>query len=155
MHSSKDKIKEYRKEWERKNPEYYKEWRKKNPDYHKNWLNAVPGYQKHREEERKKGRAQEKLSLDELKATQRALNVKRRASQKQRTPLWFGEFDAFVWKEAAHLCRLRAYKTDIKWHSDHVIPLSGKLVSGLHVWNNCQVIPASMNVSKNNRYSVE
>ena len=31
------------------------------------------------------------------------------------------------------------------------IPLKGKLVSGLHVWNNLAVIPASINLSKGNK----
>lgn len=36
---------------------------------------------------------------------------------------------------------------------DHVIPLKGKLVSGLHVEHNLQVIPASENARKSNSFT--
>jgi hypothetical protein len=75
----------------------------------------------------------------------------RRASRKARTPEWFGEFDELVFREAAHLVCIREAHTGIKWHVDHIIPLSAADASGLHVWNNCQVIPAKLNSSKGNR----
>ncbi len=45
--------------------------------------------------------------------------------------------------------------TGIKHHVDHVIPLRGKLVSGLHVHYNLQVIPARDNMAKGNRLSFQ
>jgi hypothetical protein len=75
----------------------------------------------------------------------------RRAGIKKRIPKWFGEFDSFVLKEAFHLAVLRNNATKIKWHVDHIEPLSGKVVSGLHVAQNIQVIPAAFNMYVKNR----
>lgn len=42
-----------------------------------------------------------------------------------------------------------------KFQVDHVIPMQGKFVSGLHIFDNLQVISAAENYKKNNSYMVK
>ncbi len=85
----------------------------------------------------------------------RMYGLNRIAKKKQRTPNWYSDFDKFVMKEAHHLAKLREDLTGFKWDVDHIIPLCGKTVSGLHVYSNIQVIPKSMNVKKHNKYEAQ
>lgn len=77
---------------------------------------------------------------------------KRRAAKLQRTPPW-SDLDAMraIYAEAARL----SAETGIPHHVDHEIPLQGKLVSGLHVPGNLQILTASENSRKRNRFEVE
>ncbi len=58
------------------------------------------------------------------------------------------ELTQLVIKEAHDLRKLRNHLTKIEWHVDHIVPLKGQLVSGLHIWSNLQVIPKIANLKK-------
>lgn len=62
------------------------------------------------------------------------------------------ELSAFAYEESVVLARLRSSTTKLKWDVDHIVPLQGKTVSGLHVWANFAVVPASVNRSKGNKF---
>lgn len=81
-----------------------------------------------------------------------ALKAKRRADILNRTPKWLTKNEIWMIGEIYHLANLRTLATGIDWHVDHVIPLRGKLVSGLHTPYNLQVIPAFENLKKGNLY---
>lgn len=65
---------------------------------------------------------------------------------------WLSEEDKFVMYEYYKLARLKTLITGYKWHVDHVVPLKGKTVCGLHVPWNLQVIPAKDNYLKSNSF---
>ena len=69
----------------------------------------------------------------------------------QRTPKWLSVDDLWLMEEAYTLAKLRNDVTGILWHVDHIVPLQGNSVSGLHVPWNLRVIPAIENMSKGNR----
>lgn len=73
--------------------------------------------------------------------------AKRRAAKLQRTPVWSDlEKIKEIYDEAQSMAG--------EFHVDHIIPLCGNLVSGLHVFENLQIIPASENVKKWKHFSV-
>lgn len=72
----------------------------------------------------------------------------RRAGLKKATPKWA---DRQKIKNIYKECILITQETGIKHEVDHIIPLCGKLVSGLHVDWNLQIIKASDNRTKSNK----
>jgi hypothetical protein len=78
--------------------------------------------------------------------------AKRRAAKLNRTPIWLTEADHAEIKHIYEVAAKRTKKTGIVWHVDHIIPLRGKTVSGLHVPRNLKVIPASQNYRKGNKW---
>jgi 5-methylcytosine-specific restriction endonuclease McrA len=79
---------------------------------------------------------------------------KRQASLLKRTPKWLTDFDNMKMKCLYQLAVMRTRDSGEDWHVDHIIPLQGKLVSGLHVPSNLRVVPAAYNISKNNSFVV-
>ena len=72
-----------------------------------------------------------------------------RRRRNQRMPPWAnGAAIRAIYAEARRLTR----ETGIQHHVDHVIPLQGEFVTGLHVETNLQILPAADNIKKRNRY---
>lgn len=100
--------------------------------------------------------ARRRLAYEKHKARHpeavRMNNQRRRSGVAERTPAWDRELDALVFREAARLAVSREQVTGDKWEIDHIVPLKGKLVSGLHVWNNLQVVQKTANRRKSNAF---
>ena len=92
-----------------------------------------------------------KIWKKENKAKVNANNTKRRAAQYNATPKWLtkehlNEIEQF-YVEAQEL----QWLSNEPLHVDHIIPLQGENVCGLHVPWNLQILPASHNIRKSNR----
>jgi hypothetical protein len=69
----------------------------------------------------------------------------RRARLAQALPAWA---DRWMIAEAYHLARLRTRLFGFPWEVDHIVPLAGKTVCGLHVESNLRVVPLTINRAK-------
>jgi len=63
------------------------------------------------------------------------------------------------WDDKADIERLYALRreveelTGVKYHVDHIDPLTHPLVCGLHTVKNLRVVPASLNLEKHNKFT--
>jgi hypothetical protein len=139
---------------------YYKKYRLKNKEklnaYKNKWCQEnldkrlayhLQYYESNREKMLKKQKVFRKQNTETISAS----NMKRKADKLQRTPKWLTENDFWMIKQAYELANIRSKLFGIKFHVDHVIPLRGKNVSGLHTPYNLQVIPAKENLKKSNK----
>jgi hypothetical protein len=78
--------------------------------------------------------------------------MKRDAAKKNRTPNWLTDDQLWMIEQAYDIAAKRTLSLGIPFHVDHIVPLQGKTVSGLHVPWNLQVIPAKLNQQKSNRF---
>jgi len=173
--------KEYLRQYAAKHPAYarVKAWRKANPDKvaeqnkryvaaHPDVLKAKTLRSKHKNIEAR--RAKDRIAAQKYRAKNKevvalqkakyarsnagkinAAVAKREAAKRKRTPCWLTEDDFWILQEAYSLAALRTKVFGFSWHVDHVVPLQGKTVSGLHTPLNIQVIPGVENIRKGNR----
>jgi len=81
-----------------------------------------------------------------------ARTVFRRLSKIQRTPAWLTDIDFERINNEYRVAALLTKVTGSSWHVDHIVPLQGKMVSGLHVPSNLRVLPATENIRKSNSF---
>lgn len=135
--NNKDKMDDYYSEWRENHREEAiertKEWQRNNP-------NAVTT-------QNKKYREQNKDKI-------RHWANKRRAQKLNATPVWITDEELSQIEALYAECVRLEQETGIKHHVDHIVPLQGEHVSGLHILSNLQVLTAHENGSKNNKYDI-
>jgi len=134
--------------WKKNNPEKLKSQRKRHRqtnNYKKaKKLDILKNPEKYKEQ-RKRYKQKNPGIINALKA-------KRRAIKLNATPSWFEKDKiAILYEKAKWLESI----TGLKYHVDHIIPLQGDNVCGLHVWANLQILEASINIAKSNNVNLE
>lgn len=132
---NREKLIAYKKSWVEKNSEKVSEDGKKRYEAKKEQIKAyVSSYKKLKPEKANANKA------------------KRKAAKSLRTPKWLTDIDFERINNEYKLASLLTKITGEPYHVDHVIPLQGKTVSGLHVPSNLKAIKGSENCSKQNRF---
>lgn len=78
-------------------------------------------------------------------------NRLRKSRKDNQTPSWLTKQNKERIECYYELARDLRVITGQDYHVDHIIPLNGKNVCGLHVPWNLQVLPADLNISKSNK----
>jgi hypothetical protein len=79
----------------------------------------------------------------------RMQTASRRAKRKCAQPRWVRKSDLLaIYTQAQRVSDMVGYE----YHVDHIVPLQGKEVCGLHVPWNLQIIPAWQNLQKQNKH---
>jgi hypothetical protein len=109
------------------------------------WLQKSGVKEKRNERDKKTAAERFRKWQQANKDKTRLKNANERAARLQRLPAWA---DKNSIKEFYLNC-------PTGYHVDHVIPLRGKTVSGLHILENLQYLPAKENMSKGNKFTIE
>ena len=136
MPKCKECSKAYKKAWAKANRENIREY---DTEYRK------------REDRKEYQKVYMKKHQQDNKAYWNARNAKYRAAKLNQTPPWVDEEQLWLIQEVYELAQLRSDATGVLHHVDHIYPLNGRDVSGLHVPENLQVIPWYDNLSKSNK----
>ena len=116
---------------------------KKHTDRYKE--NAKDLYERNKEKRLNQSKVWKQKKPEQWRLLQRIAAAKRKATKTKATPNWLSQEQIYaikcVYIEADRL----TLQTGVKHEVDHIVPLSGKTVSGLHVPWNLRAIPAQEN----------
>ena len=83
--------------------------------------------------------------------TKMAANARYRSSKRNAAPPWLSDTHHKEIKDLYWLAQDLQKVTGESYHVDHIVPLKGDGVCGLHVPWNLQILPWDVNLSKKNR----
>ena len=127
------------------NPNYYAEYYAKYKE--SDLARAKLTYQANAEDRKAKQRLWSKTN----RGTANALGRKYKLKKINATPKWLSESQLLHIKCKYQLAAMLNIHGVEPWHVDHIVPIRGKDVCGLHVPWNLRVIPAKENMTKGNR----
>ena len=108
---------------------------------------------KHREENKEYRNAQNKIWYNNNKDYKNARDAKRRAAKRNALPPWLNSEHDIQIKQFYTQSQRLTEDTGVQHNVDHIVPLQGVHVCGLHVPWNLDVMTAVENSSKGNRYT--
>lgn len=121
------------------------------------WARANPGasrakVRKYQASNPEAVRASQRRYRDANRSAVYAKNAVRAYAQKKAVPGWANrQAMREIYRHAKQLTK----ETGTKFVVDHVVPLRGEFVCGLHVETNLQIMSAEANLRKSNRYDTE
>lgn len=133
--ANKDQISEYNKKY------YYADQEKA--------VNRVREYYFANHEERKQANSERKKRK---RAYYTSKQMEREARKINATPSWVTQEDKKTIEAKYAMAKWLSEVVGVLYHVDHIIPLRGKNVSGLHVPDNLRIITAEENMRKGNRH---
>lgn len=105
------------------------------------------------EKEKESSKIRSKLWRENNPALRNALAKNYKEAKSRRMPKWLAQDHLIAIKcKYSVASMLNIYGVE-RWHVDHIVPLRGKDVCGLHVPWNLQVIPAKVNISKGRKFA--
>ncbi len=121
--------------------DYYKEHKEHKKTYQREYYTATAEYQKEWQKKYKKDHRYKYNSYE----------GKRRAAKLSATPTWLTANQIEHMKYVYWLAKDLSYLTGEVYQVDHIVPLQGRNVCGLHVPWNLQILTAEENARKKNK----
>ena len=109
----------------------FNEWQRNNPDKTKTYTRKY---------------------LDKNQGKRNLWTANYRQAKDERMPDWLNDGHLLEMESVYEYCSALR-KCGLDYHVDHIVPLRGTIVSGLHVPWNLQVITGTENMSKGNKYA--
>lgn len=135
---------EVNRQWRARNPEKVREW--KAASQKRNRAQANTRNLRYAETHREQINARIAAWAKANPAKNAAKRMRRIAAKLQRTPAWADHEAIGMVYQAAQIARVTW--SDVEIHVDHVLPLRGRSVSGLHTHRNLQILTAKANRTK-------
>lgn len=149
--AKREQYKQKTKDWVRKNPEARKEILARY--YENNRENILEKQSGYRTENKDVCRERIKDWESRNPAKVRAKYSKRRSVKLSAQPNWLSEDHKKQIEDVYLLAKDCEQVSGETYHVDHIVPLQGKAVCGLHVPWNLQVLPSDINVKKGNKFN--